>query len=90
MRFLSKKGTATDIEDYTMRIHIFSKIDSPCATNWALKQTPPKDDYQLKRIIKGNFYMEDLFLYSMNCKLKLDKLCIRLINILPSHGFHLT
>ena len=26
----------------------------------------------------------------MNCKLKLNKLCIRLINVLSSHGFDLT
>ena len=32
----------------------------------------------------------DDFLYSMNCKLKLNKLCIRLINVLSSHGFNLT
>ena len=32
----------------------------------------------------------DDYLYSMNCKLKLNKLCIRLINVLSSHGFNLT
>ena len=32
----------------------------------------------------------DDFLYSVNCKLKLNKLCIRLINVLSSHGFNLT
>ena len=32
----------------------------------------------------------DDFLYSVNCKLKLNKLCIRLINVLSSHGFDLT
>ena len=31
----------------------------------------------------------DDFLYCMNCKLKLNKLCIRLISVL-SHGFSLT
>ena len=72
-----------------MRVHIFGKTDSPCAANWALKQTPPTDDYQLKKIIEDNFYMDD-FLYSINCKLKLNKLCIRLINVLFSHGFNLT
>ena len=89
LRFLWRKGTDTEIEDYAMRVHIFGKTDSPCATNWALKQRPPEDDYQLKRIIEDNFYMDD-FLYSMNYKLKLNKLCIRLINVLSSHGFNLT
>ena len=81
LSFLWRKGTDTEIEDYAMRVHIFGKADSPCAANWA--------DYQLKRIIEDNFYMDD-FLYSMNCKLKLNKLGIRLINVLPSHRFNLT
>ena len=50
LRFLRRKGTDTEIEDYAMRVHIFGKTNSPCAANWALKQTPPEDDYQLKRI----------------------------------------
>ena len=89
LRFLWRKSTDTEIEDYAVRAHIFGKKDSPCAGNWALIQTPPEDDYQLKRIIGDNFYMDD-FLYSMNCKLKLNKLCIRLINVLSSHQFNLT
>ena len=32
----------------------------------------------------------DDFLCSMNCSLKLNKFCIRLINVLSSHGFNLT
>ena len=52
LRFLRRKGTDTEIEDYAMRVHIFGKTNSPCAANWALKQTPPEDDYQLKRIIE--------------------------------------
>ena len=89
LRFLWRKSTDTETEDYAMRVHIFGQTDSPCAANWVLKQMPPEDDYQLKRIIEDNFYMDD-FLYSMNCKLKLNKLCIRLINVLSSHGFNLT
>ena len=89
LRFLWRKSTDTETEDYAMRVHIFGQTDSPCAANWVLKQMPPEDDYQLKRIIEDNFYMDD-FLYSMNCKLKLNKLCIRLINVLSSHGFILT
>ena len=42
-----------------MRVHIFGKTGSPCAANWVLKQTPPEDDYQLKRIIDYTFYMDD-------------------------------
>ena len=72
-----------------MRVHIFGKTDWPCTASWVLKQTRPEDHYQLKRIIEDNLYMDD-FLYSMNCKLKLNKYCIRLINVLTSHGFNLT
>ena len=79
-RFLCRKGTDKEIEGYTMRVYIFGETDSSCAPNWALKRTSPEDDYQLKRIIENNFYM-DGFLYSMNCKLKLSKLCIRLIDV---------
>ena len=85
LRFLWRKSTDTEIEDYAIRVHIFGKTDSLCAANLDYKQTPPEDDYQLKRlrIIEDNFSMDD-FLYSMNCKLKLDKLYIRLINVLSS------
>ena len=54
LRFLWRKGTDTEIEDYAMRVHMFGKPDSPCAANWALKQTPPEDNYQLKRIIEDD------------------------------------
>ena len=37
LRFLWRKGTDTEIEDYAMRIQIFGKTDLPCAANWALK-----------------------------------------------------
>ena len=89
LRFFCRKGTYTDIEDKATRVHRFGKTDSPGAANWALKQTPSEYDYQLKRIIEDNFRMDD-FLYSMNCKLKLNKLCVRLINVLSSDGFNLT
>ena len=89
LRFLWRKSTDTKIEDYGIRVHIFGKTDSPCAANWALKQMSPEDDCQLKRITEDNFYMDD-FLYSVNRKLKLNKLSIRLINVLSSHGFNLT
>ena len=45
LRFLWRKGTDTEIEVSAMRVHIFGKTDSPCAANWAFKQTPPEDDY---------------------------------------------
>ena len=37
LRFLWRKGTDTEIEDYAMRVHIFGKTDSPCVASWALK-----------------------------------------------------
>ena len=89
LRLLWRKCPDTEIEDYAMRVQIFGKTDSPCAANWAHKRTPPEDDYQFKRIIEDNFNMGD-FLYSMNCELELNKLCIRLIDVLSSHGFNLT
>ena len=81
LRLLWRKGTEKETEDCVMRAHIFGKTESPCAANWPFEQTPPEDDYQLKSIIEANFYMDD-FLYSMNYKLKLSKLCIRLISVL--------
>ena len=89
LRLLWRKCPDTEIEDYAMRVHVFGKTDSPCAANWALKRTPRGDDYQFKRIIEDNFNMDN-FLYSMNCELKLNKLCIRLIDVLSSQGFNLT
>ena len=73
LRFLWRKGFDTEIEYYAMRVYIFGKTDSPCAANCALKRTIPEDDYQLKRITEDNIYMDD-FLYSINCKFKLNKL----------------
>ena len=52
-----------------MRLHIFARTDLPYAANWALTRTAPEDDYQLKRNIENNFYMDN-FLFSVNCKLK--------------------
>ena len=63
LRFLWRKGTDTEIEDYAMRVHVLGKPDSPCAANWVLKQMPTADDCQLKRIIEDNFYMDNFFLY---------------------------
>ena len=88
LSFLWRKSIDSVIEEYAMRVHVFGKTDSPFAANWALKQTPPDNDYQLKRTIEDNFYLDN-FLYSMNCKLKLNKLLIRLINVLSSHSFNL-
>ena len=63
LRFLRRKGTDTNIEDYTMRVHVFGKTDSHCAANRALKRTALEDDYQLERITEENFYMEDFFVF---------------------------
>ena len=87
-RFLWKKDTDTEIEDYAMRVNIFGKTNSLCEANWAFKRAAPDDEYHIKKIIEENFYMDNL-LYSLNCKLKLNELCIRLI-ILSSHGFNVT
>ena len=38
LRFLWRKGTDTEIEDYAMRVQIFGKTDLPCAANWVLKR----------------------------------------------------
>ena len=94
LRFFCTKGTDKDIEDKATRVYIFGKTDSPCAANWALKQPPSDYDYyndnynNHTQILIISMWM--IFFYSMNCKLKLNKLCIRLINILSSHGFNLT
>ena len=59
LRFLWRKGTDTEAEDYVIRIHMFGKTDSPFAAIWALKQMATEDDCQLKRIIedKGQFFV---------------------------------
>ena len=44
-RFLWRKDTDTEIEDYTMRVHIFGKTNLPGTDNWALKQMAPEDDH---------------------------------------------
>ena len=89
MRFIWRKSIETEIEDYAMQVHIFGKTDSPCIANWALKRTAPDNDQQLKRIIEDEFYMDD-FLYSLNCKSELNKICTKLIDALSVYGFNLT
>ena len=37
LRFLWRKGTDIEIEDYAMAVHIFGKRDSPCVAIWAHK-----------------------------------------------------
>lgn len=89
LRFLWRKNIEKEIEDYAMQVHIFGKTDSPCIADWALKRTAPDNDQQLKRIIEDEFYRDD-FLYSLNCKSELNKICIKLIDVLSIYGFNLT
>ena len=39
LRFLWRDNVEHIIEDYIMNVHLFGKKDSPCCSQWALKQT---------------------------------------------------
>ena len=39
LQFLLRDNVKHSMEDYIMNIHLFGKKDSPCGSQWALKQT---------------------------------------------------
>ena len=39
LQFLWRDNAEHPIEDYIMNVHLFGKKDSPCCSQWALKQT---------------------------------------------------
>ena len=55
-RFLWRANPQDDIKNYVMLVHIFSKADSPCCANWALRKTSPKGLPDVKQAIERNFY----------------------------------
>ena len=75
-----------------MNVHLFSKIDSPCITNWTVKRSA-KDQSEFFdtvsiKTIEENFYMDD-FLSSFHDTAEVIKIRSNVINILSQGGFRL-
>ena len=73
-----------------MTVHPFGKKDSPCCSNYALKQCA-KDQLQSENVIKcidNNFYMDDFVKSTSSVKFLLQ-ICQGIIKILASANFRL-
>ena len=88
-RVLCRVNPQCNIEDYIMIVHVFGKVDSPCCTNWALRNTSIDSELDVKNTIERNFYMDD-FLKSLSNVDDLINLSKRVMSVLHCHGFRLT
>ena len=75
---------------HVMTVHLFGKNDSPCCSNYALKQCA-KDQLERENVIKcvdNNFYMDD-FVKSISSEKFLLQICQVIIKVLASANFRL-
>ena len=72
-----------------MLMHVFGKVDSPCCSNWALRQGPLKTDISLENVINRNVYMDNL-LKSLSTEEDIKNFAMSLIYSLGICGFRLT
>ena len=77
LHFVWRENPDMKLDEYTMTVHIFGKVDSPCIANWSLKQCASENDPEIRNLFRNNFYMDD-FLFSTNCQERLLELSKRL------------
>ena len=73
-----------------MTVHLFGKNDSPCSSNYAMRQCA-KDQLQSQNVIKcvdKNFYMDDFVKSTLSEKFLLQ-ICQEIIKVLVSANFRL-
>ena len=90
LRFLWRFLKTEKPQEYAMTVHLFGKNDSPCCSNYALKQCA-KDQLQSENVIKcidNNFYMDD-FVKSTSSEKFLLQICQVIIKVLASANFRL-
>ena len=89
LHFLWRANPQCNMEDYTMLVHVFGKVDSSYCANWALRNTSTDSELDVKNAIQRNFYMDD-FLKSLSNVNDLINLSKRVMSVLQCHGFRLT
>ena len=85
LRFLWRFLKTENPQEYAMTVHLFGKSDSPCCSNYALKQCA-KDHLQSENVIEcvdNNFYMDD-FVKSTSSEKFLLQICQVIIKVLAS------
>ena len=86
LRFLWRFLKTEKLQEYAMAVHLFGKNDSPCCSNYTLKQCA-KDQLQSENVIKrvgNNFYMDD-FVKSTSS----EKFLLQICQVLASTNFRL-
>ena len=74
LRFPYRDNPAEGLSEYAMLVHVFGKVDSPCCSNWTLRQFPLKTDISLENVINCNFYRGE-FLKSLSAEEDIKKPC---------------
>ena len=90
LRFLWRFLKTKKPQEYAMTVHLFGKNDSPCCSNYALKQCA-KDQLQSGNVIEcvdNNFYKDD-FVKSTSSEKFLLQICQLIIKVLASANFRL-
>ena len=90
LRFLCRFLKTTKPQEYAMTVHLFGKNDSPCCSNYALRQCA-KDQLQYENVIKcvdNNFYKDD-FVKSTSSEKFILQICQEIIKVLVSANFRL-
>ena len=90
LRFLWRFLKTEKPKEYAMTVHLFGKNDSPCCSNYALKQCA-KDQLQSENVIEcvdNNFYMDD-FVKLTSSEKYLLQICQVIIKVLASANFTL-
>ena len=65
LRFLWSESRDEVVSDYNKFVYIFSKVDSPCCANWALRKVLEMVDRALKGVVANNFYMDDFLSFCL-------------------------
>ena len=92
LRFLWRDNVEHPVEDYIMNVHLFGKKNSPCCSQWALKQTVLEKGckYPLRTsdAILEHFYVDD-YLHSFISEQEAIDTVYKIRELLLSHGFNL-
>ena len=93
LRFLWRDNVEHPIEDYIINVHLFGKKDSPCCSQWAVKQTVLgkgcKYPQRVSDAILEHFYVDD-YLDSFVSEQEAIDTVYNIRELLSSRGFNLT
>ena len=87
LHFVWRDSDQDEISDY-MLCHLFGKKDSPCITNWSLKQSIKNEAEIIQQTVDKKFYMDN-FLNSLSNEKNLIRITSKIIIVLNTYGFQL-